>query len=130
MGGIYYVPNFLSTEEGRLLQEAARRGVGEEGGVGVGGAKWRDLYQRRLRIYGGTPHPSGMVEEELPAFLREGAVGEGTAVPSCVSGYTLQALTWKIMFWYKIKYSRIGAGELKQVPVQWITGYRNVGIAK
>ena len=60
------MPNFVTADEGRLLQQAAR----SEGGGG--GGAWKDLHKRRLQIHGGTPHPSGMVEEELPLFLREG----------------------------------------------------------
>lgn len=68
--GIFYVPNFVTKEEGRALESAARSG----GGGGSGGAgEWKDLHKRRLQIHGGTPHPSGMVEQELPAFLQEGA---------------------------------------------------------
>lgn len=63
--GIYYVPNFVTAEEGKRLQQAA--GSGESRNT-----EWKDLYKRRLQIHGGTPHPSGMVEEELPLFLREG----------------------------------------------------------
>lgn len=65
--GIYYVPGFVTKEEGRLLENAARHG-----GDGDGGTEWKDLYKRRLQIHGGTPHPSGMVEDELPPFLRQG----------------------------------------------------------
>lgn len=71
--GIYYVPDFVSSSEGRLLENAAR-----SGGGGGGSPEWKELYKRRLQIHGGTPHPSGMVEEELPPFLREGSF-----VPSC-----------------------------------------------
>lgn len=53
------------------MERAARSGDGGSGGGG-GGGEWKDLYKRRLQIHGGTPHPSGMVEEELPAFLQEG----------------------------------------------------------
>lgn len=65
--GIYYVPDFVTKEEGRLLEKAAR-----SGGDGGGGPEWKDLFKRRLQIHGGTPHPSGMVEDELPPFLRQG----------------------------------------------------------
>ena len=68
--GIYYVPGFVTNEEGRLLENAACSG--DSGGGGGGGPEWKELYKRRLQIHGGTPHPSGMVEEELPSFLREG----------------------------------------------------------
>ncbi|CBN80039.1 conserved unknown protein [Ectocarpus siliculosus] len=68
--GIFYVPGFVTEEEGRGLELAARSGDGGSGGGG-GGGEWKDLYKRRLQIHGGTPHPSGMVEEELPAFLQE-----------------------------------------------------------
>ncbi|CAN0565519.1 unnamed protein product, partial [Ectocarpus sp. 12 AP-2014] len=68
--GIFYVPGFVTEEEGRGLERAARSGDGGSGGGG-GGGEWKDLYKRRLQIHGGTPHPSGMVEEELPAFLQE-----------------------------------------------------------
>lgn len=64
--GIYYVPDFVTAEEGKRLQQAARDGEGKN-------AEWKDLYKRRLQIHGGTPHPSGMVEEELPLFLQEGS---------------------------------------------------------
>eukprot|EP00752_Nemacystus_decipiens_P001554 g1521.t1 len=67
--GIYYVAGFVTKEEGRLLEKAACSGDGD-GGPG-GGPKWKELYKRRLQIHGGTPHPSGMVQEELPPFLRE-----------------------------------------------------------
>ncbi|CAM9934944.1 unnamed protein product [Ectocarpus fasciculatus] len=67
---IYYVPGFVTEEEGRGLERAARSGDGGSGGGG-GGGEWKDLYKRRLQIHGGTPHPSGMVEEQLPAFLQE-----------------------------------------------------------
>lgn len=66
--GVYYVPGFITKEEGRLLENAARSGGGGSGE----GPEWKDLYKRRLQIHGGTPHPSGMVEEELPPFLRQG----------------------------------------------------------
>lgn len=69
--GIFYVPGFVTEEEGRGLERAARSGDGGSGGGG-GGGEWKDLNKRRLQIHGGTPHPSGMVEEELPAFLQEG----------------------------------------------------------
>lgn len=65
--GIYYVPEFVTAEEGKRLQAAAREREGR-------GAEWKDLFKRRLQIHGGTPHPSGMVEDELPGFLREGNV--------------------------------------------------------
>eukprot|EP00903_Cladosiphon_okamuranus_P016542 g15260.t1 len=67
--GIHYVPGFVTKEEGRLLESAACGGDG--GADGDGGPEWKELYKRRLQIHGGTPHPSGMVEEELPPFLRE-----------------------------------------------------------
>lgn len=28
--------------------------------------KWRDLPRRRLQIWGGTPHPKGMIAEKIP----------------------------------------------------------------
>ena len=79
---IYYVPNFVSAQEGERLERAVE-GEGGEGGEGPGGkgrgrgkregvAEWKNLHKRRLQIHGGIPHASGMVEEELPAFLREG----------------------------------------------------------
>lgn len=68
--GIYYVPGFVTKEEGRLLENAACSG----GGGGGDGPEWKELHKRRLQIHGGTPHPSGMVEEELPPFLREGTL--------------------------------------------------------
>lgn len=83
--GIYYVPGFVTKEEGRLLENAASSGDG-----GGGGPEWKELYKRRLQIHGGTPHPSGMVEEELPPFLREGAL---TAVEAWVSKIRTQKRT-------------------------------------
>lgn len=89
--GIYYVPGFVTKEEGRLLESAACRGDGV-GGDGGGGPEWKELHKRRLQIHGGTPHPSGMVEEELPRFLREGPlntseVGIGTNRPQNGDAY-------------------------------------------
>ncbi|CAN0003739.1 unnamed protein product, partial [Hapterophycus canaliculatus] len=69
--GLFYVPDFVTKEEARALENAARIGGGGGRGGGGGAGEWIDLHKRRLQIHGGTPHPSGMVEEELPAFLQE-----------------------------------------------------------
>ncbi|CAM9410200.1 unnamed protein product, partial [Scytosiphon promiscuus] len=64
--GIFYVPEFVTRAEGRALEKATR-----SGGGGGGAGEWKDLHKRRLQIHGGIPHPSGMVEEDLPVFLQE-----------------------------------------------------------
>lgn len=68
VGGLYYVPDFITAGEGRLLQEAIQRQPEQDGS----NSEWKDLHKRRLQIHGGTPHPSGMVEEALPPFLSQG----------------------------------------------------------
>lgn len=86
------MPDFVTADEGRLLEQAARNegGGGDDGGRvgsgsggggggeggGRGRGEWKALHKRRLQINGGIPHPLGMVEEELPLFLREGGTEE------------------------------------------------------
>ena len=60
---VYYVPDFVTrAEEHSLLQCISSA---------TGGAKsdWVQLAQRRLQTWGGIPHPSGIVPDELPHWL-------------------------------------------------------------
>lgn len=46
------------------------------------GGQWVQLAQRRLQTWGGTPHPSGIVQDQLPPFLADVANGLSQAAPS------------------------------------------------
>lgn len=54
----FYVPDFIDAEtEAELLQNIYAAG------------KWQYLAHRRLQIWGGTPHPKGMIAEKIPEWL-------------------------------------------------------------
>ncbi|CAB4043082.1 alpha-ketoglutarate-dependent dioxygenase alkB homolog 6 isoform X1 [Paramuricea clavata] len=57
---IYYIPNFITEEEERLLYEQV---------YAAPKPKWTPLSNRRLQNWGGLPHPKGMIPEKLPAWL-------------------------------------------------------------
>lgn len=66
--------NFVTAEEGERLLRAVEDDdeIKERTAIHGGGREWKDLHKRRLQIHGGIPSSSGMVEEKLPLFLREG----------------------------------------------------------
>ncbi|VDL35428.1 unnamed protein product [Hymenolepis diminuta] len=54
----FYVPDFIDAEtEAELLQNIYASG------------KWQYLAHRRLQIWGGAPHPKGMIAEKIPDWL-------------------------------------------------------------
>ncbi|KAL5962600.1 hypothetical protein TSMEX_009630, partial [Taenia solium] len=54
----FYIPDFLDSDaESELLNNIYSAG------------KWKCLSHRRLQIWGGTPHPNGMIAEEIPGWL-------------------------------------------------------------
>jgi len=57
---IYYVPNFISTEEETELLNRVDSSPKP---------KWTTLSNRRLQNWGGLPHPKGMVAERIPGWL-------------------------------------------------------------
>ncbi|XP_031549110.1 alpha-ketoglutarate-dependent dioxygenase alkB homolog 6-like [Actinia tenebrosa] len=66
---VYYMPNFITTsEEGDLLREV----------YAAPKPKWTSLSGRRLQNWGGLPHPKGMIQEELPQWLKKYAVQLGS----------------------------------------------------
>ncbi|CAM9481847.1 unnamed protein product [Choristocarpus tenellus] len=67
--GLYYIPGFLSKEEGRRLEEETYGSYHQSARSG-----WINLHKRRLQVHGGIPHPDGMVPEKLPQFLQEGGL--------------------------------------------------------
>ena len=60
---VFYVPDFVTRTEERALLDCIS---GTEGG---GSSEWVKLAQRRLQTWGGTPHPSGIVPDDLPPWL-------------------------------------------------------------
>jgi alkylated DNA repair protein alkB family protein 6 len=68
---VWYVPEFLTAEgERELLRDIAAVPGG-----------WVQLSQRRLRTFGGTPHPCGIVMEPLPACMAAVAARLAAAAP-------------------------------------------------
>ena len=68
---VWYVPEFLTAEgERELLRD-----------VGAVPGSWVQLSQRRLRTFGGTPHPCGIVTEPLPACMAAIAARLAAAAP-------------------------------------------------
>jgi alkylated DNA repair protein alkB family protein 6 len=68
---LHYVPGWLSEAEACALEQAL---------PAADSKKWSRLAHRRLLNCGGVPHPSGMIEEELPPWfgaLRERLLAEG-----------------------------------------------------
>ncbi|XP_061697278.1 alpha-ketoglutarate-dependent dioxygenase alkB homolog 6 [Syngnathoides biaculeatus] len=58
---VYYIPAFISEEEeAYLLQQVYQSPK----------PKWTQLSGRRLQNWGGLPHPKGMLEEKMPAWLQ------------------------------------------------------------
>ena len=57
---VFYIPNFFTeTEEQALLAASYTL------------PQWSSLAHRRLQHFGGVPHASGMVPEELPTFIHD-----------------------------------------------------------
>ncbi|XP_064403385.1 alpha-ketoglutarate-dependent dioxygenase alkB homolog 6-like [Halichondria panicea] len=59
---VYYIPNFVSQVEGKLLWDKV---------YSAPCSKWTQLSRRRLQNWGGTPHPKGMMVEPLPQWLED-----------------------------------------------------------
>ncbi|KFM74967.1 putative alpha-ketoglutarate-dependent dioxygenase ABH6, partial [Stegodyphus mimosarum] len=58
----YYIPHFITpAEESYLLEKVYASPK----------PKWKILSNRRLQNWGGLPHPKGMIEEELPEWLKD-----------------------------------------------------------
>ncbi|XP_061649452.1 alpha-ketoglutarate-dependent dioxygenase alkB homolog 6 [Phyllopteryx taeniolatus] len=83
---VYYIPAFISEEEETwLLQQVYQSPK----------PKWTQLSGRRLQNWGGLPHPKGMLEEKMPAWIQaycqkvssHGAFGEKTANHVLVNEY-------------------------------------------
>ncbi|XP_061774551.1 alpha-ketoglutarate-dependent dioxygenase alkB homolog 6 [Nerophis ophidion] len=83
---VYYIPGFISEdEESYLLQQIYKSPK----------PKWTQLSGRRLQNWGGLPHPRGMLEEKIPAWLHRycekvssyGAFGGKTANHVLVNEY-------------------------------------------
>ncbi|XP_057707484.1 alpha-ketoglutarate-dependent dioxygenase alkB homolog 6 [Corythoichthys intestinalis] len=83
---VYYIPDFISEEEeAHLLQQIYQSPK----------PKWTQLSGRRLQNWGGLPHPKGMLEEKMPAWLNaychkvssHGAFGGKTANHVLVNEY-------------------------------------------
>ncbi|KAH9285419.1 Alpha-ketoglutarate-dependent dioxygenase alkB -like protein 6 [Echinococcus granulosus] len=54
----FYMPDFLDPDaEGELMKSIYAAG------------RWKCLSHRRLQIWGGTPHPNGMIAEKIPEWL-------------------------------------------------------------
>ena len=69
---VWYVPDFLSSQaERELLRDISAVPGG-----------WVQLSQRRLRTFGGTPHPSGIVPEALPPCMAAVAARLAVAAPA------------------------------------------------
>lgn len=67
----------MTAKEGERLLRAVEEEddeIKERTVIHGGGRQWKDLHKRRLQIHGGIPSSSGMVEEKLPLFLREGQI--------------------------------------------------------
>ena len=62
LGDVFYIPGFLAEAEARDL--LARIDEMPE-------ASWTDLRRRHLQNHGGIPHPDGMQEEPVPAFVQQ-----------------------------------------------------------
>ncbi|KAJ1484826.1 hypothetical protein T484DRAFT_1893717 [Baffinella frigidus] len=61
LGGVHYVPDFVTPEEAAAL--LARLEEMPEG-------CWAQLRRRRLQNHGGTPHSDGMMLEPMPRFVQ------------------------------------------------------------
>lgn len=57
----YYIPNFISAEEEKLLIHNIEK---------TSSVRWTQLKNRRLINFGGVPTQKGMIREEIPDFLQ------------------------------------------------------------
>uniref|UniRef100_A0A3Q3ETZ6 AlkB homolog 6 n=1 Tax=Kryptolebias marmoratus TaxID=37003 RepID=A0A3Q3ETZ6_KRYMA len=58
---VYYIPDFISEEEEACLLQQVYKSPK---------TKWTQLSGRRLQNWGGSPHPKGMLVENIPDWLR------------------------------------------------------------
>ncbi|KAG1683251.1 Alpha-ketoglutarate-dependent dioxygenase alkB 6 [Nymphon striatum] len=56
----YYIPDFISEEEESFLIQHI---------LNSPKTKWNYLGARRLQMWGGRPHPKGMIQEDLPQWI-------------------------------------------------------------
>ena len=57
-----YIPNFITQEEEDEITKYVNNAPLP---------KWTQLTRRRLQNWGGTPHPRGMIVEEIPSWLQK-----------------------------------------------------------
>ncbi|XP_058793838.1 alpha-ketoglutarate-dependent dioxygenase alkB homolog 6 [Phymastichus coffea] len=58
---VNYIPNFITEEEEKdLIKKVNNAPL----------PKWTQLSHRRLQNWGGTPHPKGMIAEDIPQWLQ------------------------------------------------------------
>ncbi|XP_069115985.1 alpha-ketoglutarate-dependent dioxygenase alkB homolog 6-like isoform X1 [Argopecten irradians] len=58
---IYYIPDYITKEEEDLLMKNV---------YSAPKPKWTQLSNRRLQNWGGLPHPKGMIQEDMPPWLK------------------------------------------------------------